>query len=151
MASAVNTGESRVQVTAWNAKGLNSAIKRNRVLTHLKKLKADIVFLQETHLRNQDHGRLHKGWVGQVYHSSFQFKSRGAAILIGKTTPFVCSHSLSDKQGRFVVVEGKLYNVPLVLVCTYAPNIDDAQFFSSLWSSIPNLNSHHLIMGGDFN
>lgn len=46
---------------------------------------------------------------------------------------------------------GKLLNVPLVLICVYAPNYNDDQFFSSLWSSIPNLTYHCQIMGVDFN
>lgn len=88
MARTTITGEGLVQFATWNAKGLNSAVTRSWVLTRLKKLKVDIVFLQETHLRNQDHDYLHKGWVGQVYHSFFQFKSREVAILIGKNSFF---------------------------------------------------------------
>ena len=83
--------ESLVQYVSWNTKGLNAAVKRGRVLGHLKKLNTDIAFLQETHLRNQDHFRLRKGWVGQLFHSTFHFKSRGAAILINKNIPFISS------------------------------------------------------------
>lgn len=39
----------------------------------------------------------------------------------------------------------------VVLVNIYAPNWDNPAFFTSLFSSIPNLNSHYLIPGGDFN
>lgn len=35
-----------------------------------------------------------KGWVGQVFHSYFQFKSREAAYFIKQTTPFDCPRSL---------------------------------------------------------
>ncbi len=128
---------------------MNNAIKRNRVLSHLKKLKADNISSGDTP-SNQDHSCLCRGWVGKVYHSNFQFKSRGAAILYSKTIPFICSHSFSDSQGRYVIVEGTLYNVPLVLICIYAPKYSDDQFFTSLWTLIPYLNSHCLIMQGDF-
>lgn len=33
----------------------------------------------------------------------------------------------------------------------YAPNWDDSQFFIKLFSTIPNIDSHALIIGGDFN
>ncbi len=95
------------------------------------------------------HGSLCRGWVGKVYHSNFKFKCRGAAILFSNTVPFICSHSFSDSQGRFVIVEGTLCNGPLVLICIYAPNYNDDQFFTSLWTLIPNLNAHGLLMGGD--
>ena len=49
------SGESLVQLITWNTKGMNSAVKRGRIWAHLKKWKADIAFLQETHLRSQDH------------------------------------------------------------------------------------------------
>lgn len=144
-------GKSLVQFISWNTKGLNNAVKRGRVLTHLKKLNAEITFLQETHLRNQDHFRLRKGWVGQMFHSTFHFKSRGTAILINNNTPFVPSNVTSDPLGRFVVVTGKLYNTPLILANIYAPNVDDERFFSTFFTSLPDLNTHILIMGGDFN
>lgn len=143
--------ECLVQFVSWNTKGLNTAMKRGRVLGHLKKLKTDIAFLQETHLRNQDHFRLRKGWVGQLFHSTFHFKSRGAAILINKNIPFISSSVTSDPHGRFVVVTGSLYNTPLTLVSVYGPNFDDEHFFSTFFASLPDLNTHRLIIGGDFN
>lgn len=38
-----------VHFVSWNVKGVNNPVKNKRVLTHLKDLKADLVFLQETH------------------------------------------------------------------------------------------------------
>lgn len=140
-----------VQFVSWNCKGLNGAIKRGNVLFHLDRLGADIVFLQETHIRNQDHGRLRGKWVGQIFHSNFSFKSRGTAILIKKNVQFTATKVISDSNGRYVIVAGKLYNTLILLVNVYAPNIDDEQFISSILNILPNLDTHQLIMGGDFN
>lgn len=57
--------ESPGQYISWNTKGPNNAVKQGKVLTHLKKFNAEIAFLQETHLKNQGHFWLRKGWVGQ--------------------------------------------------------------------------------------
>lgn len=38
-----------------------------------------------------------------------------------------------------------------MLACIYAPNWDDSDFFSNLFYLPPDLNSHHLILGADFN
>ncbi len=35
---------------------------------------------------------------------------------------------LSQEGGRFVIVTGSLYNVPLILAIIYAPNWDDVSF-----------------------
>lgn len=140
-----------VRWVSWNCKGLNNPVKRNKVLTHLRKLKASFVFLQETHLCSSDHFRLKKDWVGQVYHSHFQFKSRGCAILVHKSTPFAVSQVIADHRGRYVIVTGTLFSTPLILANVYAPNYDDVSFMTSFLSCIPDLHSHSLVLGGDFN
>lgn len=54
---------------SWNIKGLCSPNKRMKVLLHLKCLRPDVVFLQETHLKAEDFPRMHKLWVSQVFGS----------------------------------------------------------------------------------
>lgn len=58
--------ENNVQFVTWNSKGLNGAVKRGNILAHLRKLGADVAFLQETHLKNHTHKQLNKNWVGRV-------------------------------------------------------------------------------------
>jgi len=88
-----------VRLVTWNVRGLNGPVKRSRVFAHLKSLKAGVVFLQETHLRVKGQVRLRKGWVGQVFHSGFDSKSRGVAILMGKRTGFVLAKEVRDPGG----------------------------------------------------
>lgn len=126
-------------------------MKCSRVFSHLKTLSSDIIFLQETHLRTSDHIRLRKQWIGQVYHSSFNNKSRATAILIHKRVMFLAGQVISDPEGRFVIVGGVLFHTPVVLVNVNAPNWDNPTFMSMLFSKIPNLDTHHLIFGGDLN
>lgn len=58
-----------VKLVSWNVKSLNHPVKRKKVFTHLKDLKTDIAFFQETHLSVSDHCRLRSKWVGQTFHS----------------------------------------------------------------------------------
>lgn len=84
-----NTKDRRnLTFSSWNVRGVNNAVKRGKVLSHLKSLTSDIMFLQETHLDNKSHGRLRTKWLGEIYHLAFSSKARGAAILIRKGTPF---------------------------------------------------------------
>lgn len=146
-----DVGSSPVRFSSWNVKGLNGPIKRARVFSHLKKLKVDIVFLQETHLITADQIRLKKNWVGQSFHSSYNTKSRGVSILIHKKIVFTSSKIISDPQGRYIIVSGSLFNTPTVLVNVYAPNWDDSSFITKLISLIPDLDTHKLILAGDMN
>ncbi|KAM7402819.1 hypothetical protein PAMP_018030 [Pampus punctatissimus] len=140
-----------VQFVSWNVKSLNHPVKRKKVLVHLNNLKTDIAFLQETHLRVADHCRLRGDWIGQTYHSNFNSKTRGVAIVINKRIPFIMSKVESDPAGRYVIVVGHLYGLPVILVNIYGPNWEDAGFFSNIFSQLPNMDSHHIILGGDMN
>ena len=146
-----STGGSAVCFVSWNVRGLNRPVKRTHIFTHLKRLNTEIAFLQETHLRTEDHKRLRKTLVGQVYHSSLNHRVRGAAIIIHKRIQFTASGTISDPQGRYIIVSGHLFNIPVVLVSVYAPNWDDVNFVKKIFSLLPDLNTYHLIFGGDMN
>lgn len=140
-----------LNTVSWNVKGLNHPVKRRKVLNHLKQFNAGIIFLQETYLRSADNDRFMASWAGQHFHSTFQAKARGVSILVARGVVFEPLDITADKNGRFVIVTGKLFNMNVVLANVYAPNIDDAAFFVRLFSNLPDLGQHHLILGGDLN
>ena len=78
------TGGQVVRFTSLNTGGLNAALKRTKVMTYIKNLNADVILLQETHLLKTDHRKLNRPWIGQLFHSQFNCKTRGTAILIRK-------------------------------------------------------------------
>ena len=120
---------SALKFVSWNVKGLNHPVKRRKVFSHIKQLKADIAFLQETHIRCFDNSRLLSKWAAQHFHSSFAAKARGVSILINSNIPFELHNKISDTNGRFIIVSGKLYNTKVALANLYAHNFDDVNFF----------------------
>lgn len=134
-------GLGHVRFTSWNVRGLGGPIKRVKVFSHLKNLKSEIVFLQETHLRICDHTRLRRPLVRQVFHSSFNSRARGTAILVHKRLQFPAEKIVSDPNGRYIIVVGTLFQTPVVLTRVYAPNWDSPSFMTALFSLIPCLNS----------
>lgn len=114
---------------SWNVRAINKPAKRSKIFSYLRDQGAEIVYLQETHLLNRDHLKLCKGGFNQIYHSNFDSKSRGVAILIHRNVQFIETTAIKDKHGRYVVVAGKLFNMPVVLANIYAPNWDNVQFF----------------------
>ena len=89
--------------------------------------------------------------MGQLFHSSFSSKARGAAVLIHKSVPFSVSTVISDPNGGFIIITGKIGGNNLVLANVYVPNWNNENLFKNFFFSLPDLNSHHLILGGDFN
>lgn len=112
-------------MVSWNVKSLIHPVKCNKVFAHLKNLKTDIAFLQVTHLRFSDHCQLKSKWVGQTFHSNFKSKARGVAIILSKNIQFVVTNVEADAAGRFLIVVGHLYGLPVILANIYAPNWDD--------------------------
>lgn len=73
-----------VTFCSWNVNGVNESVKRGKVLSHLRQIQADVIFLQETHLKNDTHNKIRASWINQVYHSKCNAKARGTAIIIRK-------------------------------------------------------------------
>lgn len=144
---ASNMGVSRIdtKLISWIVRAINKPAKRSKVFSHLLDQGAEIAYLQGTHLLNKDHLKLYRGGFNQIYHSNFNSKSRGVAILIHRNVQFVETITIRDQHGRYVIVLGKLFNMPVVLANIYAPNWDNMQFFRD------NLDTHNLILGGDLN
>lgn len=69
--------------------------------------------------------------------------------MISKKLQFTPEKIVPDLNGRFTVVSGRLFHMPITLI--YAPNFDDTQFMTTLLSSIPNIDTHYLILGGHLN
>lgn len=97
-------GDGNPRLVSWNTKGMNTAVKASKILAHLRDLKADIMFLQETHLRTVDILHIKRSWMGHLFHSKFSQRARGAAIIIHKRVMFEHTETIIDPNGRFVMV-----------------------------------------------
>ena len=144
--------ENNIKILSLNVNGLNNPIKRKKVMTKLKKDKAQIIYLQETHLSGQESEKLKKFGYTNTFHSSFrQGGRRGVIILISNPVKFECIKIISDKKGRFIIVMGKLENEIVTLVNVHAPPDSGKHFFKSLLNNIILEAEGILVCGGDFN
>ena len=140
-----------LSLVSWNVRGLGHPIKRGKVFAHLRSLKSDIIFLQETHVQATQHRMLRANWISQVYQSPFTSKARGVAILFRKSVPFHFHSCITDPNGRFIILSGDINSFPIILVNIYGPNTDDPAFFRKVFDLIPDDDSSHILIGGDFN
>ena len=140
-----------VSFISWNIRGMGNTVKRNKIFCHLGSFSPDIIFLQETHLKVNHHTRLRNSWIGQVYHPNFNHNSRGVAVLFRKGVQFSHTKTIHNPSGRFIILTGKLYNSPIILVNIYSPNWDDPQFFTKVILFLTHINIHQFIIGGDLN
>lgn len=68
-------GKGNTVVLSWNCRGLNHPVKKSKIFSHISKQKAQIVYLQKTHLILKDHNKLIRGGFSKVFHSKFTAKS----------------------------------------------------------------------------
>lgn len=138
------------KISSWNVRGLGGLVKLKQVITRLKHLGSKIVFLQETHLTQDEAIRLRRRWQGQVFAANFSSQSRGVVILIHKSIPFQINSTTLDPGGRFIILQGNLFGQYLNLVNVYGPNKDDPQFYNNIFLTLSSLRGE-IFMGGDFN
>jgi len=125
--------------------GLNSPIKRTRVLDLLHRKKVDVVFLQETHLTAIDAKRLQNRHYTPRVSSSCISKKKGEIILFKRNSNFIIEHTGSDENGRIAYSCTSIEGKRLGFVNIYAPN----SFFPNVSKIILSLQGFSIIIGSD--
>lgn len=72
-------------------------------------------------------------------------------ILIPNGIKFETLKEIKDKEGRYILVKGKIENQLVTLVSVYAPPDSDKSFFKNLFKIVAQEIEGILICGGDFN
>uniref|UniRef100_A0A3B3I4T3 Reverse transcriptase domain-containing protein n=1 Tax=Oryzias latipes TaxID=8090 RepID=A0A3B3I4T3_ORYLA len=142
---------SSLNIVSWNVRGLGSGPKRLKVLNHLNDLKADIALLQETHLSLSAGHLLCCSQYPAMYSASFNSKQRGVAVLINKNVTFTHKDTVTDPEGRFVIINISIQNKDFCIASIYGPNFDDSSFFHRFFTSLSVHSDSTIIIGGDVN
>uniref|UniRef100_A0A803JAB7 Reverse transcriptase domain-containing protein n=1 Tax=Xenopus tropicalis TaxID=8364 RepID=A0A803JAB7_XENTR len=140
-----------IKILSWNVGGLNSPLKRRKVLDRLKKEKPHIVLLQETHWRTKDKPSLKDNWVGECLEASYKKKIRGVATIFNKTLNYKTLKTYKDKQGRFLLLQIEIANIKYTIANIYAPNDNNQPFFTDLMQRLDSWEAAHIVFGGDMN
>lgn len=113
-------------------------------------MESSIIFLQETHLLKEELPKIQRRWPGQVLASCYTSHSRGVLLLIHKSVPFKVNKCITDRAGRYLIVQGTFLSKVINLVNIYGPNEDNPVFFEKLFILIASLHGT-VIIAGDFN
>ena len=91
------------------------------------------------------------GFRNSFYSSFKNGKRRGVAVLISNSTRFEFISQISDKDGRFILIKGKIDQKEVTLFNVYAPPGSDKSFFRKVFDLIASETYGTLICAGDFN
>ena len=96
--------EYNTKILSLNINGLNNPVKRQKIMTKLKKDKSQIIFLQETHLSGLESEKLKRFGYANSFYSSFRHGCRrGVIILIPNSPNLNVSIKLVIKKGDLLL------------------------------------------------
>ncbi len=93
-----------LNILSLNVNGLNSAVKRTRVLEYLHRKSISCALIQETHLKQSDVARFQNKYYKVIAFSCAQNKTKGVLILVNRKLNLTIEHLGSDEKGRFVFI-----------------------------------------------
>lgn len=140
-----------IKIVSYNVNGINNPIKCKKLLHQLKKETGDIIFLQETHLVKLEHEKLKKLTKAQVYYSSYKSSKRGVAILIMPQIAFTLEKLITDKEGRYVMVIGKVEDVMVSFMNVYNPAEEGPDLIKKVAEMIVSQSPGIVVMAGELN
>ena len=78
-------------------------------------------------------------------------RKNGVMILFNNTFSYTIHQSISDPEGRYVILDLTIFDTRLSLVALCGPNKDVPEFFNSLLRQTADVGNYSIIMCGDFN
>ena len=146
-----------LETISVNVRGLNSDEKRVRLYTWINDIKADVIFLQETHYIEKNIFKYDSRWTGKSVHcfSDSPF-SRGVSILFKKELNIEIIEKHRSLDGRRLLLKVKMHDKIFFLINIYAPNTinERCSFFKKLnifFQKQSITEDDSIIMCGDFN
>ncbi len=127
-----------LNILSLNVNGLNSAVKRTRVLEYLHRKSISCALIQDTHLKQSDVARFQDKYYKLAAFSCALNKTKGVLILVNRKLNLTIEHLGSDEKGRFVFIQCKIYNNRLALVSIYGPNETDSAFLTKVSKTVVN-------------
>lgn len=109
------------KLLSFNVNGLRSPSKRRAIFKTLRLVDADIIFLQETHSTIQDQKIWASEWGGRILFSHSLSNSRGVLILFKRAYNPKVLNTVTDHEGRFLVVQLQCQTETITLINVYAP------------------------------
>ena len=125
--------------------------KRRQLFTWLKKLGADVIFLQETHAVDNDETRWSNEWGRKCYFSNGDSVSRGVAILFRPGLKIDIIRQIYSSDGRYVILEVEIDGCTCTLGTVYGPNLDKPDVYEEFFNGVNSTSSEISVIGGDFN
>jgi exonuclease III len=140
-----------LNIVSLNCRGLNGKCKRLKVFNYLKKFKAQIYCLQDTHFTPDMYNTIYSEWGHECFLSYGTSNSRGTGIFFSKNTDYKIHNYIEDTNGDFLALDISLGDNRFTLFTLYGPNNDTPSFYDNVFKIIELIGNESFIICGDFN
>ena len=149
----MKSDKSNLHILTLNVQGVRDRNKQKRVFELAKQQKANILFIQETHLTADITSSFDQQFNGTKLHSIGTSNSRGVSILIHSSVDHKVLNTHCDTYGRLILVNIEIGTLTFSLINIYAPNniTDRSTFFKRVNEVITEYAEGTIILAGDFN
>ena len=103
-------------------RGINNFRKRRTIYTWCRKQKADFIFFQERHSKQETERQWKNEWGGEIIMSHGSPNSHGVAILFKKGRHCVIHSKILDPIGRYAILKVEIKDKMYLLINIYVPN-----------------------------
>ena len=145
-----------LKIVSLNVRGISNFRKRRSIFNWCRKLRADLILLQETHSTNSVETQWQHEWGGKILFSHGTNNSKGVAIIFCNGSNIDVNNIFQDNEGRILSINFVKDELDFTLANVYAPNIENMQvnFYKTLRDLFVDDNfkvNENIIIGGDFN
>ena len=113
----------KLTILSLNVWGLNVNIKRVKCQELMCRTKADIVLIQESHLKQGDVQKMQNKQYMVVSSSSSGSSSKGVVIMFKRNLPVKIDGTSNDRSGRMAYVCTSIYGTKVAFISAYAPAV----------------------------
>ena len=142
-----------LKIVSLNTRGLGNTNKRKKIYRYLRKHEPDLCFLQETHCTTDRNTQnlWSQEWGNKCLFANGTQEARGVAMLFNKKCSQQVKEVHRDINGRYLICKLEILDETYCVANVYAPNENKVNFFTEIFSIIRNMNTTHIIIGGDLN
>lgn len=141
-----------IGIATYNCNGLANFSKRNEIFTWLQdKENVKIFCLQETHSQPENESQWRSEWNGPIHFCHGLSNRRGVMILIKKEVQHTVHSVLTDKVGRWIMLDLTVDSLRINIMNIYAPNEDNPCFFEEIHNVLSAQENNQNIIVGDYN
>lgn len=106
-----------------------------------------MVFLQETHLRDNKFQVLTSPKFLLQFQVPGTTKARGVAILFSARLSVVIEDQLIDSRGRYIFL--RTDDCPYTIASIYGPNLEQSEFLDEVLTNLGSFQQGPIVLGGE--